>query len=69
MKGNMRLRLAILEKFGSQEKMAVALGINETQLSKYCRGLKRPHPKHIRLISEALGVLPEELFPEEVKRK
>ena len=38
----------------TQERVAVATGINEAILSKYCRGLKTPSPRHLEKLRQVL---------------
>jgi DNA-binding transcriptional regulator YdaS (Cro superfamily) len=40
--------------FRTQEKFAVATGIHESIVSKYCRGLRQPSPRHMEVIKRLL---------------
>jgi DNA-binding transcriptional regulator YdaS (Cro superfamily) len=49
------LRLCIVgSPFRTQAKFALESGISEPILSKYCRGLKEPSPKHAEIIERLL---------------
>jgi hypothetical protein len=39
----------------TQERLSVATGINESIISKYCRGLRVPRKEHMVRIMIALG--------------
>ena len=41
-------------KFQTQEKFAIETGINESVVSKYCRGLREPSKQHLEIIKKAL---------------
>lgn len=46
----------------SQEKLANILNVNQTAVSKWLRGERKPSYDIIRLFYEKLGVEPNELF-------
>jgi transcriptional regulator with XRE-family HTH domain len=48
-------KLIVKSKFRTQEKFASSTGINESLLSKYCRGLRAPSKGHSKIIEQALG--------------
>jgi len=41
--------------FGTQERFSVASGINESMLSKYVRGIRKPSEKHMEVIKRLLN--------------
>jgi transcriptional regulator with XRE-family HTH domain len=41
-------------RFQTQEKFAIASGINESLLSKYVRKLKEPSKEHLNIINRLL---------------
>jgi DNA-binding transcriptional regulator YdaS (Cro superfamily) len=59
---NMKLRVLIVEKFGTQEKFAATIGIREDIVSKLVRGIRPPTETEKSIISAALETSPEELF-------
>lgn len=59
---NKKLRMLIVDKFGTQERFAATIGIAETVVSKLVRGIRTPTPAEKQLISTALDVKEEDLF-------
>jgi len=59
---NKKLRVLIVEKFGTQEKFAASVGIREEMISKLVRGIRPPTETEKGIISTALEASPEELF-------
>lgn len=54
---------AITEEKGlSQPKLADALGVNQTTISQWLLGIKKPSYDSIMLIYEKFGVTPNSLF-------
>lgn len=47
--------------FRTQETFSAKVGIAESTVSKYARGLRKPSPKHIKIIEAALNVKLDEL--------
>jgi transcriptional regulator with XRE-family HTH domain len=48
------LKEKIWARFRTQEKFAVASGIDESIVSKYVRGIRKPSPKHAEIIKRLL---------------
>lgn len=52
----------MIEKNLSQQKLADILGVNQTTISQWLLGKKKPGYDSIRIIYEKFGVTPNELF-------
>ena len=59
---NLKLKLAILEKFPCQADFAKMTGVSETTLSRIIRGRQKASPELKRTISEGLGIKAGEIF-------
>jgi hypothetical protein len=57
-----KLRLRIIEHFGTQERFAFQAGINEAIVSKIVRGLREPTDKQKENFSKLLETPVAELF-------
>lgn len=56
------LRQLMNEKNLSQQKLADVLGINQTTVSQWLLGRKKPGYDSIALLYEKFGITPNELF-------
>ena len=56
------LRQLMNEKNLSQQKLAEVLGINQTTVSQWLLGRKKPGYDSIALLYEKFGITPNELF-------
>lgn len=56
------LRQLMNDKNLSQQKLADALGVNQTTVSQWLLGRKKPGYDSIALLYEKFGILPNELF-------
>lgn len=61
-KKNDRLRLKIVEVFGTQEKCSAITGLNEADISRLVRGIRPPTDYQKRTLSKSLGISPEDIF-------
>ncbi|MBR2485934.1 MAG: helix-turn-helix transcriptional regulator [Clostridia bacterium] len=52
----------MIENNLSQQKLADILGVNQTTISQWLLGKKKPGYDSIRVICEKFGVTPNELF-------
>jgi transcriptional regulator with XRE-family HTH domain len=59
---NLKLKVLIMQKYGSQIALAHELGMDSSELSKFVRGWRIPKPELQEAIAEKLGVTPGELF-------
>ena len=59
---NLRLKMAILQKFRTQQEFSLAAGIGETMISKFVRGFKIPSEAQKEAMAKALNMPVEELF-------
>ncbi len=59
-----RLKKVRLKENMTQQELAAATGLTQGTLSRLENGRRRPRPKTLRRLAEALGVEPEELDPE-----
>lgn len=60
---NLRLKMAVLEKYGCQADFAKVCGISESNLSRIIRERLEPTPATREMIARVLEVEAEELFP------
>ncbi|MBW1991842.1 MAG: helix-turn-helix transcriptional regulator [Deltaproteobacteria bacterium] len=60
---NLKLKFAIIEKYGSQADFAKVMGLSESGLSRIIRGRREPEPELKETIARKLGVSPDEIFP------
>ena len=51
-----RIRLKIIEKFGTQERCALAVGIHSSALSRILRGFKEANEGQINSLAKGLGI-------------
>lgn len=56
------LRQLMNEKNLSQQKLADVLGVNQTTVSQWLLGRKKPGYESIALLYEKFGITPNELF-------
>ena len=56
------LRQLMNEKNLSQQKLADVLGVNQTTVSQWLLGRKKPGYDSIELLYEKFGITPNELF-------
>ena len=56
------LRQLMNKKNLSQQKLADVLGVNQTTVSQWLLGLKKPGYDSIALLYEKFGITPNELF-------
>ncbi len=61
---NNKLRIVRAEKRVTQFRLALCAGVNATKISFIENGLVQPNEIEKRKLSQALGVRPEEIFPE-----
>ena len=59
---NRKLKLKIVEKFGTQADFAQALGVDDSAISRVIRGRRRLHRKDEERWAGILGCSSEELF-------
>ena len=59
---NLKLKFAVIEKFGSQADFAKILGVSESKMSRIIRERQEPEPAIKETISRKLGVPEGELF-------
>ena len=52
----------MIEKHFSQQQLADALGINQTSVSQWLLGNKKPSYESILLLYEKFGITPNEIF-------
>lgn len=52
----------LIEKGLSQQKLADVLGVNQTTVSQWLLGKKKPNYDSILLLYEKFGITPNELF-------
>ena len=64
MSPNWNLKMAAVEKFGSQVELAMKCGLDESKMSRIVRGRITPRPEDREKICAALGVPEVELWPE-----
>jgi transcriptional regulator with XRE-family HTH domain len=64
MSQNLKLKFAILEKFGNQRKFAQAVDIHEVTISNIISGVHNPNNEQREIISKALGIEFDELTAE-----
>jgi len=57
-----KLKLLIVDQFGTQEKFAAQTGLREDRLSKIVREIKEPTDAEKLIISTALQTEPEVIF-------
>lgn len=58
-----RLMRMIMEKGWNQSELARRSGLPRDSISTYVRGKVRPTPKSLRAMASALGVKPEDIYP------
>jgi hypothetical protein len=51
-----RIRLKIIEKFGTQERCALAIGLHSSVLSRILRGFKEANEGQINSLAKGLGI-------------
>lgn len=56
------LRQLMAERGMSQQKLADALGVNQTTVSQWLLGRKKPGYDSIALLYEKFGIVPNDLF-------
>ena len=56
------IKSLMIEKNLSQQKLADALGINQTTVSQWLLGKKKPNYESISLLYEKFGIEPNDLF-------
>ena len=56
------IKSLMIEKNLSQQKLADALGVNQTTISQWLLGKKKPNYESIRLLYEKFGIEPNDLF-------
>jgi transcriptional regulator with XRE-family HTH domain len=61
------IRFTRFQKRLTLDQLSCLTGIDQSALSRFERGLKRPSLEQKRLIAEALNYEVDELFPEEKK--
>ena len=59
---NVKLKLKIIEKYGSQADFAQALKINETAISRIIRGRKKLPDDQRKIWAKALHCDPDDIF-------
>jgi ribosome-binding protein aMBF1 (putative translation factor) len=64
MQQNLKLKVRIIERFGSQTSLARRLNLSEDRLSKFIHGRLRPHQHEAKAIARSLGVRVSEIFPD-----
>lgn len=60
---NVKLKMAILEKYGTQLAFADAIKTSEVCVSRVIRGKRRLMPKQKNRWAKKLGVKADEIFP------
>jgi len=55
MSKTLSLKIAIIERFGSQVEASKKLGIRETRLSYLIRGHSKPSAQELKTLKQALG--------------
>lgn len=50
-------------------RLAKAIGVSQTSIKNWRDGVRKPHPKHARLIADHYGVTVDELFDRKDKRE
>ena len=63
------LRQLMNEKNLSQQKLADVLGVNQTTVSQWLLGRKKPGYDSIALLYEKFGITPNELYVRPLRRK
>lgn len=56
------LQQLLIDKNMSQQQFADALGVNQTTVSQWLLGNKKPGYESIKLVYEKFGITPNELF-------
>ena len=56
------IKQLMIEKHFSQQQLADALGINQTSVSQWLLGNKKPSYESILLLYEKFGITPNEIF-------
>lgn len=56
------IRAIMTEKGFSQQKFAAAIGVNQTTVSQWLRGKKKPTYDNIYLICVEFNIMPNEFF-------
>ena len=56
------IKSLMIEKNLSQQKLADALGVNQTTVSQWLLGKKKPNYESISLLYEKFGIEPNDLF-------
>lgn len=56
------LQLLMTEKNMTQAQLASALGVNQTAVSAWLRGVKKPSYDSIKALYDKFGIEPNELF-------
>jgi len=64
MSPNWALKMAAVERFGSQCELAMRIGFDESKMSRIVRGRITPRPEERVKIAQALNVPEVELWPE-----
>lgn len=59
-----RLQALILEKNWNQAELARAAGLGRDSISTYIRGQVFPDPKNLKKLADALGMTPQQLYPQ-----
>lgn len=59
---NLRMRVLVVEHYGTQEKFSAATGISEAAVSKIIRGFYKPSDNQKKIIAKALKT--NDLFKE-----
>lgn len=57
-------KMMAIEKYGSINRLAIAIGVNSPDIYCAFNGTRPMYPKYKRLIAEALGEDEKELFEE-----
>lgn len=55
-------KIRLLDKKISQFELSVRSGVHPSRISRIEAGLAKPNINEVRRLSEALGILPEEIF-------
>ena len=61
---NLKLRGRILSQYPTQADFAKVIGVSETILSRIIKGRREATPQQKKAMAEILGLIEDELFPQ-----